>query len=461
MADMAKRGRYEIDMTRGALLPKVLLFSLPLVLTGILQLLYNAADVIVVGRFAGTQSLAAVGSTGSLINLLTNLFMGLSVGVSVVIAQSFGAGDLASVRRGVHTSITIAGIMGVGVGIFGFLLARPMLVLMSSPEDVIDLAATYVRIYFLGMPFNMLYNFGAAVLRATGDTRRPLIYLSISGLANVALNLLLVIQFHMGVAGVAIATVISQVISCVLVLLCMLRSDTAIRLIPSRLRIHWPELKAILRLGLPAGLQGSLFSLSNVLIQSSINSFGSLVVAGNSAACNVEGFVYTSMNSLYQADQTFCSQNVGAKQYSRVRKTLFTCTGVCVVIGLTMGLLFLLCGDTLLSLYNTDPDVIAFGLRRMRIILPTYFLCGMMDVIVGQLRGIGYSVMPMIVSLTGACLLRIVWIMTIFAADRTLETLYISYPVSWLITWTVHLICYLVVIRKLPRQDEPLPAVSE
>ena len=420
MTRMARRGRYEIDMTRGALLPKVLLFSIPLVLTGILQLLYNAADVIVVGRFAGTQALAAVGSTGSLINLLTNLFMGLSVGVSVVIARAFGAGDLASVRRGVHTSVTIAGIMGVAVGIFGFLMARPLLELMSSPEDVIDLAATYVRIYFLGMPFNMLYNFGAAVLRATGDTRRPLIYLSVSGLVNVALNLVLVIQFGLGVSGVAIATVVSQIISCVLVLLCLLRSDSAIQLFPSRLRIHGQELKEILRVGLPAGLQGSLFSLSNVLIQSSVNSFGSLVVAGNSAASNLEGFVYTAMNSLYQADQTFCSQNMGARQYRRVRHTLITCTGVCVTIGLLMGGLFLLAGTPLLSLYNTDPQVIAFGLRRMRIILPTYFLCGMMDVIVGQLRGIGYSVMPMIVSLTGACLLRIVWIMTIFAANRTL-----------------------------------------
>lgn len=461
MSQSAKRGRYEIDMTRGPMLPKVLLFTLPLVMTGVLQLLYNAADVIVVGRFAGTQALAAVGSTSSLINLMTNLFMGLSVGVSVVVARAFGAGDLLSVRRAVHTSITIAGIMGIVVGIFGFLMARPMLQLMSSPEDVIDLAASYVRIFFLGMPFNMLYNFGAAVLRATGDTRRPLIYLSFAGMVNVLLNLLLVIQFGLGVSGVAIATVVSQVISCVLVMLCLLRSDTAIRVTPSKLRIHWTEMKSILRLGLPAGLQSCLFSISNVMIQSAINSFGSVVVAGNSAACNLEGFVYISMNSLYQADQTFCSQNMGAKQYARVRRTLVTCTGVCIVIGLALAGVFLLAGRPLLSLYNTDPDVIAYGLRRMAVILPTYFICGIMDTIVGQLRGIGYSIMPMIVSLTGACLLRIVWIMTVFAANPTLETLYISYPISWTITWVAHLICYLTVVRRLPRQNEPLPDICE
>lgn len=452
---MTHTRRYEIDMTEGALFPKVLLFSVPLILSGMLQLLYNAADVIVVGQFAGAQALAAVGSTGSLINLLVNLFMGLSVGSSVVIARFFGAGDLIGVRRGVHTSITVALICGVGVGILGFCLARPMLEMMSSPEDVIDLATLYVRIYFCGMPFNMLYNFGAAILRAQGDTRRPLYYLMISGLINVVLNLVLVCVFHLSVAGVAIATVISQVVSCAMVIICLLRSDGPTRLDLRSLSVHMPTLKGILRVGLPAGLQGCLFSISNVLIQSSINSFGSITVAGNAAASNLEGFVYTAMNSIHQAALTFSSQNYGARKYSRVRRTMWVTLGTVFVIGLCLGLLVYRFGSVLLSLYNNAPEVIRFGMLRLSIILPTYFLCGMMDVMVGQLRGIGYSIMPMIVSLTGACLLRIVWIMTVFVQPgwHTREVLYWSYPLSWLVTFAVHMACYLVVARKLPRQD--------
>ena len=459
MAQRSMTGRYEIDMTRGAILPKVLLFAVPLILTGILQLLYNAADTIVVGRFAGTEALAAVGSTGSLINLLINLFMGMSVGSSVVIARSFGANDLPAVRRGVHTAVTVSLIFGVVVGAVGFFLARPMLELMSSPENVIDLATTYVRIYFLGMPFNMLYNFGASILRATGDTRRPLIYLSISGLVNVALNLLLVIVFHMSVSGVAIATVVSQLISAVLVTACLIRSEGAIHLDVTSLRVHLDQLKEMARIGLPAGLQSCLFSISNVLIQSSVNSFGATVVAGNSAASSLEGFVYTAMNSMHQADQTFASQNYGARQYQRVRRTLWVCLGVCTAIGLIMGLSFLSIGSTLLSLYNTDPEVIRFGLMRNTIILPTYFLCGCMDTCVGQLRAIGYSIMPMIASLTGSCLLRIVWILTIFQVPEfhTLTVLYLSYPVSWALTLIFHLCSYAVVVRKLPKENEPLP----
>ena len=440
--------RHEMDMTEGPLLPKILRFSGPLILTGILQLLYNAADVIVVGNFAGHEALAAVSSTGSLINLLVNVFMGLSVGASVVIARKYGARDLPGLRRAEHTAMTVALFMGVGVGVMGFLLARPMLELMDSPPDVIDGAALYVRIYFLGMPANMLYNFGAAALRAVGDTKRPMIYLMISGLVNVLLNLLLVIVFHLDVAGVAIATVASQVVSMALVVLCLLRSPGAIRLNLRECRVHWPSLGEIIRIGLPAGLQGSLFSISNVLIQSSVNSFGSLVVAGNGVASNLEGFVYTAMNAQHQACMTFASQNYGAGKPDRVRKTLWCCLGVVMVTGLGMGLAMLAFGEPLMSLYNSDPGVISDGMIRMRIILPTYFLCGMMDVMVGQMRGIGYSVMPMIVSLTGACLLRIVWIMTVFAADPTLRTLYISYPISWGVTFAIHFLCYLTVAGK-------------
>ena len=445
----AKR-RYEMDMTTGALLPEILLFSGPLILTGVLQLLYNAADVVVVGRFAGATSLAAVGSTGSLINLIINIFMGLSVGASVMVARYYGAGDARRVQEAVHTSITVALISGFVVGAFGFIMAKPILRLMDSPEDVIDLAALYVRIYFLGMPFNLLYNFGAGILRAIGDTKRPLYYLTISGAVNVAFNLVLVIVFHMDVAGVAIATVISQAISMVLVILCLMRSPTVIHLDLKKLSISREALAGIVQVGLPAGLQGSLFSISNVLIQSSVNSFQSTAMAGNAAASNIEGFVYTAMNSIYQADLTFASQNFGARKYDRVRKTLWNSLGTVTMIGLGLGLAFLAFGPQLLSIYNGDPEVIRFGVLRMQIILPTYFICGMMDTMVGQLRGIGYSVMPMIVSLTGACLFRIVWIFTIFSLPQyhTLQVLYISYPVSWALTFTIHMVCYLVVARR-------------
>ena len=452
-----KRGekvRHEIDMTEGPILPKILAFSGPLILTGILQLLYNAADVIVVGNYAGHEALAAVSSTGSLINLLVNVFMGLSVGASVVIARYYGARDVISLRKAEHTAMTMALVMGVGVGIFGFLAARPMLQLMDSPEDVIDGAALYVRIYFLGMPANMLYNFGAGVLRAIGDTKRPMYYLIVAGMINVLLNLLLVIIFYLDVAGVAIATVASQVISAVLVLLCLFRSRSVIHLNLQECRIDRKSACEIIRIGLPAGLQGSLFSISNVLIQSSVNSFGSLVVAGNGVASNIEGFVYTSMNAQHQAAMTFASQNYGAGKADRVRKTLWCCLGSVTVIGLVMGLVFRLFGPQLMSLYNSEPEVIANGLIRMDIIMPTYFLCGLMDVMVGELRGIGFSVMPMIVSLTGACLLRIVWILTVFAMDHSLTVLYLSYPVSWFVTFAIHFLCYQIAGRKRLRQLE-------
>ena len=450
--------RYEIDMTTGPLLPKIIRFSLPLMLTGILQLLYNAADVIVVGNFAGYTALAAVSSTGALINLLVNVFMGLSVGASVVIARAYGSGDVLRMRKAEHTAVTLALIMGVGVGIIGVTLARPMLEWMGSPPDVIDGAALYVRIYFMGMPANMLYNFGAAVLRAVGDTKRPLYYLTISGLVNIGLNLLLVIVFQMSVAGVAVATVTSQVVSMVLVLMCLLRSQGVIRLSLKECRIDRESAMGMIRVGLPAGLQGSLFSISNVLIQSAVNSFGSLVVAGNGVASNIEGFVYTAMNAQHQACMTFASQNCGAGRADRVRKTLGCCLGIVTVVGLGLGNLAYAFGAPLMSLYNSDPDVIAYGLIRMSVILPTYFLCGLMDVMVGELRGIGYSIMPTIVSLAGACGLRIVWIMTIFAANPTQEILYLSYPISWGTTFLIHLLCYFLFARRSLNKLKPREA---
>lgn len=453
-----RSARYEMDMTTGRLLPKVLAFSGPLILTGILQLLYNAADIVVVGRFAGPQALAAVGSTGALINLLVNVFMGLSVGASVVVARAYGAGDNASVSTGVHTAITVAGVAGVLVGVLGFVASHPLLKWMGSPDDVLDMATLYMKIFFVGMPANMLYNFGAAILRAVGDTRRPLYYLTVSGILNVLLNLLLVIVFHMGVAGVAIATVASQVMSMTLVMICLIRSDGPIHLDLRKLRIHLSQLVEIVRVGLPAGLQGSLFSISNVLIQSSVNSFGSLVMAGNSAGSNLEGFVYTSMNAIHQADLTFASQNLGAGQFKRVRRVMWVCLGTVTAIGLGMGLVFLAFGNQLVSIYNSDPEVIHYGMTRLKIILPTYFLCGLMDVMVGQLRGVGYSILPMMISLTGACLLRVVWIYTFFAANPTLEVLYISYPVSWLITFATHFVCYMIWGRKRLKRMEAAAA---
>ena len=451
-----------MNMTVGALLPKVLMFCLPLIASGILQLLFNAADMAVVGNFAHQNrdaAQAAIGSTGSLINLMVNVFMGLSVGGSVCVARAYGAGDAQQVHKGVHTSITLAGVSGIAVAVVGIVFCEPLLHMMGNPETA--LAATYMRIYFLGMPFNMLYNFGAAILRAVGDTRRPLIYLAIAGVANVVLNVILVAAFGLDVEGVAIATVASQVISAVLVLTCLMRTDSSIRLEVKHLRIHRQQLGRILQVGLPAGLQGSLFSISNVLIQSSVNGFGTIAVAGNAVAGNLEGFVYTSMNAVHQAALTFASQNLGAGAIRRVRRSVWVCLATVAVIGLAMGNLFFLFGQELLSIYNNSPEVdelamtvVDYGMKRLTWMLPLYCLCGLMDVVVGSLRGIGYSVMPMIVSLTGACLFRVVWIYTIFEASPTLDTLYLSYPLSWALTFGVHLLCYALVARPKLRKLE-------
>lgn len=446
------------SMTDGPLVPRIIQFILPLMLTGILQLLYNMADSIIVGRWEGSNALAAVSSVGSLINLILNVFMGLAVGASVAVAHDYGAKDYNGVERIVHTSMLLSVIGGLAVGAVGMFFARTFLIWMDSPADVLPLSTVYLRIYFAGTPANMAYNFGASVLRSVGDTKRPLYFLTISGIVNVVLNLILVAVFHMGVAGVAIATIASQYLSAVFVIVHMLRTDECIRLDLRKLRFHKDKMVKIVTVGLPAGFQGAVFSISNVLIQSSVNSFGSIAMAGNSAASNIEGFVYTSMNALHQADLTFASQNLGARQFGRVRRAMWVCLGVVTAIGLGMGLTFYAIGPTLISFYNTDPEVIRYGMLRLSIILPTYFLCGTMDVMVGQLRGIGYSIMPMIVSLTGACLLRVVWIFTIFAANPTLNTLYISYPISWFATFATHLICYLTLgLRRLRRLEEGTP----
>lgn len=445
--------KYEIDMCHGPLLGKILVFYIPLMLSGILQLLFNAADIIVVGQFAGNESLAAVGSTGALINLIINLFIGLSVGANVLVARYYGANQQTELKEMVQTAIATSVISGILLVFVGFFVAKPALTLMGTPDDVVGQSVLYMRIYFAGMPFMMAYNFGAAVLRAVGDTKRPLYYLLIAGIANVILNLIFVIYFSMHVAGVATATVISQAISAVLVIRCLLKTDSVYKLELKGIKISMDKLGKMFKIGLPAGVQGALFSISNVLIQSSVNSFGSVAMAGNTAGSNIEGFVYTSMNAFYQSAISFCGQNYGAKEYKRVGKALFICEVLVILVGLLLGNGAYLAGGTLLKLYSSDPEVISYGILRMRYISVTYFLCGMMDVMVGGLRGIGYSIMPMLVSLTGACLFRIVWIYTVFQEVRTLPCLYISYPISWILTFSVHLICFLIVYKKLFRKS--------
>lgn len=439
---------FEMDMCNGPLLGKILLFSIPLMLSGILQLLFNAADIVVVGRFVGHQALAAVGSTSSLINLLVNVFIGLSVGTNVLVANYYGAKKETMVSETVHTSVLTSLICGSFLILVGLFLAGPLLTLMGTPDDVLDQATLYMRIYFAGMPVILLYNFGAAILRAIGDTRRPLYFLLAAGVINVFLNLLFVTRLHMGVAGVALATVLSQVISAALIVYTLIKSEGCFRLEPGKLRITPARLRQMIRIGLPAGMQGAIFSISNVLIQSSINSFGSVAMAGSTAASNIEGFVYTSMNALHQTALSFTSQNYGAGKINRINRILFLCLGCVTAVGLLMGNLAYFFGPQLLGIYSSDPEVISYGLIRMSLICIPYFICGVMDVMVGSLRGLGYSVMPMLVSLTGACGLRILWIFTVFQWSRSLETLFLSYPISWGITAAVHMICYFFAIRK-------------
>lgn len=446
---MEKTKSYEIDMCHGPLFRKILLFTLPLMLSGILQLLFNAADVIVVGQFAGNEALAAVGSTSALTNLLVNLFIGLSVGVNVLVARFYGAQQEQEAQEAVHTAVVVSILGGILLAFIGIVLAQPLLQWMDTPDNVISHSVLYMRIYFVGMPVMLLYNFGSAILRAIGDTRRPLYFLAAAGVINVILNLIFVINFHMGVAGVALATIISQCVSAALIMRCLMKSEGCIRVEWTKLRIHWRMLGKIAQIGLPAGVQGVLFSISNVLIQSSVNSFGSVAMAGNTAAQNIEGFVYTSMNSVHQTAVSFTSQNLGGRQYGRINKILAECILFVTAVGLILGNGAYLLGNQILGIYSSDPEVIAYGLERLSIICTMYCLCGIMDVLVGSIRGLGYAVMPMIVSLMGVCVFRVVYIYTIFQWSRTLQTLYISYPITWTLTAAVHVICFVIVRRKI------------
>ena len=436
--------KYEIDMCNGPLLSKILIYAIPLIASGILQLLFNAADMVVAGRYAGSEALGAVGATSSLINLLVNVFIGMSVGTNVLAAHFYGADRKEELGQTVHTSIALSLISGVILGIAGFSLAKPLLSLMGTPADILPHAVVYMQIYFIGVPGMLLYNFGSAILRAVGDTKRPLYYLLFAGVINVVLNLFFVIVLRIGVAGVALATILSQFISAALVIRCLIKEEGAYHLDIHSIRLYPDKVVRILRVGLPAGFQGAVFSISNVLIQSSVNSFGSIAVAGNTAAQNLEGFVYNAMNSFHQTALSFTSQNMGAKKMDRVKKIMWICVGCVTILGMVMGLSGLYFANELLSIYSTDASVVAYGYQRLFIILSTYFMCGVMDVMVGSIRGMGYSIMPMIVSLLGACGLRVVWIFTVFAFYRSPQVLYISYPVTWTVTFLVHFVCFMM-----------------
>lgn len=448
---------HDNDMTAGPLFKKIFLFSLPLMAMNMLQLLFNAADMIVVGRFAGKEALAAVGATGALINLIINTFMGLSVGTSVVVAQDYGAQDWQGVSRSVHTSITIGAIGGVAVTAIGMVFCSPMLRIMGTPGDIIDLSRLYMLIYFIGVPANMVYNFAAAILRAVGDSRHPMYYLIVTGILNVILNLIFVIPLRMSVAGVALATVISQYLSMVLILICLIRSHGPIALSLKKLCIDKEKLAPIVRIGLPAGLQSALFSISNILIQSAINSFGSALVAANSASGNIEGFVNTAWNAYYNAAITFAGQNMGAKKYERIDRIAKICTVLILVTWITLGTLVLTFGEQLLGIYTSDAEVISLGMIRMRIMVCSQISCAVMNIFPGLTRGMGFSMLPMICTLVGACLMRIVWLYTFFAWYPTVFMLFMCYPVTWTLAGIGQVISFFYARHKVRARGDMVP----
>lgn len=457
----SKTKQYEMDMCSGPILRKMLMFALPLMLSSILQLLFNAADIVVVGKFAGDNSLAAVGSNTALINLLTNLFIGLSIGANVVAARHYGAKAWDDLRRTVHTAMLLSMLSGALLLVLGVIGAEQMLIWMQTPEEVLPLATVYLRIYFLGMISTMVYNFGSALLRAVGDTKRPLYFLLCAGVINVILNLLFVIGFQMDVMGVAIATVISETVSALLVLRCLVKEKGGIHLELRAMRIDRKKMLQILRIGLPAGFQGVVFALSNVVIQSSVNIFGNIVVAGNSAAANLEGFVYMAMNAFYQTTLSFVSQNYGAGKQKRINRIVLLGEACVIVTGTLLGNMVVFFGNDLLQIYSNNPEVIAAGMVRLHYISMIYALCGIMDVMVGALRGIGYSIMPMIVSIVGVCVLRLIWLATVFQIPEfhKIETVYLSYPVTWILTSLVYIIFFVwICIRSARKKSAPSAA---
>lgn len=449
---MKKRSQ---DMLHGPLLRNIIVYTIPIILTSLLQLLFNAADLVIVGRFCGSASVAAVGATGSVTNLIVSLFIGLSVGAGVSVAHAVGSGDKQMLHRVVHTAIPVAVVSGAVLTVVGVCLARSVLTWMGTPQEVLPLSTVYMQIYFGGILFTMVYNFGAAILRAVGETQKPLIYLSIAGVLNVVLNVVFVTAFHMNVAGVALATVISQGVSMVLVVGALVRRTDDCRLEFKKMRFYSAPLRKIVALGLPAGIQGSLFGISNVMIQSSINSFGDVFLSGSAAAGNLESFVYVTLNAFHQTALNFTGQNAGAGQYRRVFRLLWLCIGCVTVVGVIAGgLLYLFAGE-LLPIYITDSqEAISYGILRMRYVCLFYFVLGLMDVTTGVLRGLGSSLVPMVISIMGVCVLRIGWIATIFQVPQyhTPECLFLSYPVSWAVTFICQIIACMVVYRNRVRQ---------
>ena len=443
------KNKYEIDMCNGTIMDKLVSFSLPLMLSGILQLMFNAVDIIVVGRFAGSQALAAVGSTTALINMFVNLFMGISLGTNVLAARFFAAGKDRQMSETVHTSIAFAAISGIVMVFVGIFFSKFALELMATPADVIEQSTLYMRIYFLGMPFFMLYNYGAAILRAVGDTKRPLIFLIISGVINAVLNMILVIVFHLSVAGVAIATVISQMISCILVLRCLYRSEGSYQLRFSKLMLKGCYLKEIFQVGVPAGIQSTVINFSNVLLQSSVNSFGSIAMAGYTAANNILGFLFVSVNSVTQACMSFTSQNYGVRKWKRMDKILVDCMILSMIVALVLGGGSYIFGSQILRIYTENEEVIRCGMEILSYTTLTYFLCGFMDLFPGAMRGMGFSAAPMMLSIVGTVGTRIVWIFGIFPRYRSLSVLFISYPVSWILTIAMQVVCFFIVRRKV------------
>ena len=446
-----KKNKYEIDMCNGTIMDKLISFSIPLMLSGILQLMFNAVDIVVVGRFSGSQALAAVGSTTALINVFTNLFIGISLGANVLAARYYAAGKAKEMSETVHTAIALALVSGVVMAVIGVVFARGALEIMGTPEDVIGKSTLYMRIYFCGMPFFMMYNYGAAILRAVGDTKRPLIFLIVSGVINAVLNLFLVIGFHLDVAGVGIATVISQLVSCILVLRCLHHTESSYQLHLAKLRIRSVYLKQIFEVGVPAGIQSTVINISNAMLQSSVNSFGSIAMAGYTASNNIFGFLYVSVNSFTQACMSFTSQNYGVKKLKRMDRVLIDCMILSVVVTLILGSSVYIFGPELLHIYSNQADVIRYGMEIFSYTTVTYFLCGLMDLFPGALRGMGYSTVPMILSIIGTVGVRIIWIYGLFPSHRSLTFLFLSYPVSWIATIIMQVICFWFVRKKIHR----------
>lgn len=444
----------KLNMTEGPILGKLIRFTLPVMASGVLQLLFNAADVAVVGKFAGEAAMAAVGSCGALINLIVNLFIGLAVGAGVIAAQELGAKRFDEVDKLISTALTASIVGGAVVMIIGVVLADPLLRLMDTPEDVLAEAVPYMRAYFCGMPGCLVYNYLAAILRSSGDTKRPLFFLTAAGVVNVILNLVMVLGLGMGAIGVGVATAASQYVAAGLTLLYMSRTKTSLRL--AGFKVYKQKLIRMITIGLPAGLQGCMFSLSNVIIQSAVNAYPTVTIAGHTAAGNLEGFVYTAMNSVYQAAVTFVGQNVGAGKYERIKKIAFQCSAVVLVLGVVLGTSLVLFGDKLLLIYASGENqalIVDAGMVRLQVIALTYFLCGLMEVGCGILRGMGKAMQPMIVSLLGSCVFRIIWVFTVCPLfPENIIALYVSYPISWILTGGTHYIFYLYFYKKLMKR---------